>query len=76
MNVHQTTIVIQMQTVPTLRDHLTVLANMDIKEMALIVKVGIKHIASFQGAIIRVLTYWRCVNFVALVLLCFHRRTT
>jgi hypothetical protein len=46
MNVHQTTIVIQMRTVPTLGDHLIVLANMDIKEMALIVKVGIKHVAS------------------------------
>ena len=41
MNVHQdNTIAIQMRTVQTLKDHLTVLANMDIKEMALIAMVG------------------------------------
>ena len=33
------TIVIRTPTVPTLMDHLTVLANMDIKEMVFIVKV-------------------------------------
>ena len=38
MNV-KSTIVIRTRTVPTFKDHLTVLANMDIKEMVFIVKV-------------------------------------
>ncbi len=40
MNVHHNTIVIQTQTVPTFKDHLTVLANVDFKEMVFTVKVG------------------------------------
>ncbi len=44
MNVYQgTTIVILTRTVPTLKDHLTVLVNMDIKEMVLIAKVCVKY---------------------------------
>ncbi len=40
MNVYQeSTLVTQMPTVPTFKDHLTVLANMDIKEMVFTVKV-------------------------------------
>ncbi len=40
MNVYQNTIVIQTPTVPTFKDHLNARANMDIKEMVFIVKVG------------------------------------
>ncbi len=39
MNVYHNTIVTQTPTVPTFKDHLTVIANMDIKEMVFIVKV-------------------------------------
>ena len=44
MNVYQeSTIVMRTRTVPTFKDHLTVLVNMDIKEMVLIAKVCVKY---------------------------------
>ena len=39
-------IAIQTPTAPTLKDHITVFVNMDIKEMVIIVKVCIKYFAS------------------------------
>jgi hypothetical protein len=61
MSVHQTTIVIQTRTVPILKGHLTVLASMDIKEMALIVKVGVNISYAKLGSIFySVFIFLRC----------------